>query len=103
MPERFQEVANNFAEWITYLWVLGLASMGGAVHYIHKISTTKAKFSFVVFLGEILTSAFVGIITFFLCDAANFSWQTTAAMVGISGHMGTRALFKLEQIWSKTL
>lgn len=103
MPERFQEAASNFAEWVTYLWVLGLASVGGAVHYIHKINTTKTRFSFVVFLGEILTSAFVGIITFFLCDAANFSWQTTAAMVGISGHMGTRALFKFEKLWKKTL
>lgn len=103
MPERIQEVATNFAEWITYLWVLGLASLGGAVHYFHKISTTKAKFSFIVLVGEILTSAFVGIITFFLCDAANFSWQTTAALVGISGHMGTRALFKFEKIWSNAL
>lgn len=103
MPEKFTELSASFTEWVTYLWVVGLSSLGGMVHYFHKISTTKAKFNFIVFVGEILTSAFVGIITFFLCDAANLSWQTTAAMVGISGHMGTRAIFKLEQIRNKIL
>lgn len=93
----------NFAEWVSYLWVVGLSSLGGIVHYFNVMRETKMKFNLFALIGEILTSAFVGIITFFLCDAAGLNWQMTAAMVGISGHMGTRAIFKFEKLWSKTL
>ncbi len=83
--------------WITYAWVLVLAGLGGFVNYMHKIRHGKARpWTIIEFIGELATSAFVGLLTFYLSQAAGFSSLITAALVGISGHMGSRALFLFE-------
>lgn len=103
MPEKFTDTVSWFSQVITWIWVFGIASWGGAVSYFHKITKHNLKFDTIRFIGEILTSAFVGIVTFLICDAANISWQLTAAFVGISGHMGTRAIFVLEKRYEQFL
>ena len=85
------------SQWVSWIWVIGLSGWGGAVSYFHKVDKYALKFSILKFIMEIATSAFVGVLTFLLCDAANISWEVTAAMVGVSGHMGTRALFMIEK------
>jgi len=50
-----------------------------------------------------MTSAFAGIITFYLCQAAGFSQLITAVMVAVTGHMGTRAIYQVERIVEKRL
>lgn len=86
---------------ITYLWVLVLSSFGGVVSFIHKIkSGASRKVNITELIGEIVTSGFAGVITFYLCEWASFSPPLTAALVGISGHMGSRALFRLER-WAE--
>ncbi len=83
---------------LTYAWVAALASWGGFVSYVRKVKIGEIhRYSIVEFLGEISTSGFAGIITFYLCEASNISPLITAAMVGISGHMGSRAIFLIEQ------
>lgn len=47
-------------------------------------------------VGEVLTSAFAGILTFWLCEASDINPLVTAALVGISGHMGSRAIYHME-------
>lgn len=85
-------------QWITYLWVIALSVWGGAVNYIRKVRTGATRpFNFMELVGEIFTSGFVGVITFWLCEAAGFDQLVTAAIVGISAHMGSRALFMLER------
>ena len=54
------------------------------------------KYSLVEFIGEVSTSAFAGVITFWLCEAGGINPLITAALVGVSGHMGSRAIFHLE-------
>ena len=44
---------------------------------------------------------FAGLITFWLCEAAQFNPLVTAALVGISGHMGSQAIYQLER-WAQT-
>lgn len=87
---------------ITYLWVIALAAWGGAVSFIRKVRLKEVRaFNVVEFIGEIVTSGFVGVLTFWLCEAANFNPLITAALVGITGHMGSRALFQMEKWASK--
>lgn len=84
--------------YITYLWVLGLACWGGTVNFIAKIKSGNARpFNITEFLGEILTSAFSGIITFYLCELSDTPPLMSAVFVAVSGHMGTRLIFKFEQ------
>jgi predicted CDP-diglyceride synthetase/phosphatidate cytidylyltransferase len=82
---------------ITYAWVIGLSAIGGLVSLVRRIREGKSQpHSVVEFIGEIMTSAFVGVITFYLCEAASVPGLMTAVMVAISGHMGTRALYMVE-------
>ena len=90
----------------TYLWVLALSVLGGIVSYKEK---RKAGFFFrtenkyldivafilvnlAVFILEIFTSAFSGILTFYICESANMDRLLTAAFVGLSGFAGGRML-----------
>lgn len=82
---------------ITYVWVFALAVLGGVVNFMRKLQQGHARaFNLVEFIGEIVTSAFAGVITFWMCEHAGLSPLITAAFVGISGHMGSRALFLFE-------
>lgn len=56
------------------------------------------SFSIVEFLAEIGASAFAGVITFWLCEHAEIPGLMTAALVGIAGHAGSRALYMIENI-----
>lgn len=86
---------------LTYAWVFMLAILGGVVNFMRKLQEGHVRvFNVVEFIGEIVTSAFSGVITFWLCENAGMSPLVTAAIVGISGHMGSRALFMFES-WLK--
>lgn len=86
---------------LTYAWVIVLSIWGGAVNFYQKVKAGEARpFNIVEFIGEICTSGFAGVITFYLCEAGGFTPLMTAVMVGISGHMGGRAIFQLERLVS---
>lgn len=87
---------------ITYAWVLLLSVWGGAVNFMRKLRSGKARpFNFAEFFGEVFTSGFAGLLTFWLCESAHFNQLWTAVLVGVSGHMGSKAIAHLEQ-WAET-
>jgi hypothetical protein len=82
------------------LWalMLGLAVVGGFVSWYAKVrrgdlSGTNLQ----ALIGELTTSAFAGVLTFFVCEAMNMAPLYTAATVGIAGHMGTKAIDLVER------
>ena len=82
---------------LTYGWVFMLAILGGVVNFMRKLQQGHARvFNLIEFIGEIVTSAFAGVLTFWLCEHASISPLMTAAFVGIAGHMGSRTMFVLE-------
>lgn len=88
--------------YITYLWVVLLASCGGFVNWLRKRKSGETRpFNFMELIGELITSAFSGMITFFLCEWSNTPPLLTAALVGISGHMGSRTIYLFEK-WVET-
>jgi hypothetical protein len=83
--------------WLTYLWVSGLALAGGFVNWIQKVRKGEARpFNIPELLGELATSGFVGVLTFFLCEAAGVSQPLSSFFIGVAGHMGSRAIFLAE-------
>lgn len=83
---------------ITYAWVFALSAWGGIVSFLRKQKAGTARpFNFAELIGEVATSAFAGVITFWLCEASGFNQLISAAFVGIAGHMGSRAIFHLER------
>lgn len=87
---------------LTYLWVFALSAWGGVVSFMQKLKNGKVRpFNFMELIGELFTSAFAGVITFWLAQSANIDGLITAALVGISGHMGSRAIGYFEH-WATT-
>jgi hypothetical protein len=84
-----------------YLWFVLLALWGGTVSYISRVRKNKTPFSLVELLGEWTISGFAGLITAYICAEMEFSFYVTAALTGICGHMGGRAIFILEN-WAQS-
>jgi hypothetical protein len=89
--------------WLTYAWVLMLSALGGFVSFARRVKAGQMSrpWGLAEFIGEVATAAFTGLITFYLCEAARLSPLLTAAFVGISGHMGSRAIYQFEMLFRK--
>jgi len=91
-------------ELITYLWVLALSCWGGIANYIRNMkSGYVTQFSLPEIVGEIVISGFTGVLTFWLCELSSFPPLLTAALVGVSGHMGSRAITLLESHFKRRM
>lgn len=83
---------------LTYAWIFMLSMWGGVVSFFQKVRDGKTRASNIMeFFGELSTSAFVGLATFYLCEFSDVDRLLTAVFVAVSGHMGTKAVFLLEQ------
>lgn len=85
---------------LTYLWVILLSAWGGVVSFYAKFKRGEVRAcNFIELTGEIVTAGFAGVLTFWFAEAANLNPLITAALVGISGHMGSRAIYAME-LWA---
>jgi hypothetical protein len=79
----------------TYLWVIGIAALGGLVGALNKTNTFT--------LGEVvkatLTSGFTGFLAFCACFEAGAATGWTLFAVGVAGLMGKRAWDDMENIF----
>lgn len=84
----------------TYWWVAALAIWGGIVRVIREVKLGGKTFWQIIlaFVAESIVSAFAGMLVFFLCESSNIPRMYTAALVGIAGYMGGRALNLIETI-----
>jgi LydA holin phage, holin superfamily III len=81
---------------ITYLWVVGLACAGGAVKYLNN---PNRDFSIFVLVRDLTTAAFMGLVTFWLCQWTNINGPLSAVLIATAGLMGNRATKELEYIY----
>ena len=83
---------------ITYVWVMALSAFGGLVSFSRKLRDGAVRAVNVTeFVGEIVTSAFAGLLTFWLCESSGMDKLISAVMIAVSGHMGSRAIFRVER------
>lgn len=82
--------------------VLALAIFGGAVSWWAKVRAGQlGMWSLTHLIGELATSAFAGLLTFWASEAAGLPQLVTICLVGIAGHMGARAIGMFEAWASK--
>lgn len=105
--ERESSVISGLIEWfqsilplITTFW---LAAWGGVVRHVQGLRESGKNFSFREFLFDLIISAFVGFLTYYLCLYANITGPLQAILIATSGHMGTRALSGFENFRDRIL
>lgn len=82
-----------------YGLMLGLALFGGVVNWYSKVRKGELHVTSIsALIGELATSAFSGLLAFYLCEWKQVDPVLTAAIVGIAGHMGTRGITWVESI-----
>lgn len=83
----------------TYAWVLALSIWGGLARHLQRRKSGEATRAFLLeFACDLIYSSFCGLLTFYMCQATQIDLMTTAALVGISGHMGSRLIFAMESM-----
>lgn len=88
---------DTLAGGLYYTWFVLIAIIGGTVNYIGRIRRGEVNaFSVAELLGEWLVSGFIALLTAYLCIEMEFSWEITAFLCGIAGHMGGRGIYLLE-------
>jgi hypothetical protein len=82
-----------------YGFILGVALLGGLVSWAAKVRAgTLRAWNLMALVGELSTSAFAGLLCFWFCEWQSLDPLLTASLVGVAGHMGTRALILAERM-----
>lgn len=85
--------------WLTYLWVCLIAAWGGLVRFLNSMRERKESLgaSLITLLTGLITSVFVGVLTFYACEIASVDKLYTAICVAITGHLGAHAMQMFER------
>lgn len=82
--------------------ILGIALLGGLVRWISAIKRKEAgMLSISSLVGELVISAFAGLLTFWLCESFGVNPLWTAAAAGLAGHAGGSGIAWLERTAKK--
>lgn len=80
-----------------YGFILGVALLGGLVSWFARVRKGETQaWNLSQLIGELSTSAFAGLIAFWICEWSGAPALLGAALIGIAGHMGTRAISTFE-------
>jgi len=92
---------------ITYGWIVVLAMLGGLVKFMDKLNNSKEPkpLKYIIFrlIAEMITSGFAGIITVLLCVYWGMPIVLIAAIAGIAGHLGGKAIDTFILIWKSII
>lgn len=81
-----------------YGLVLGVSVLAGVVSWMDKVRRGHLHaWNIMAFVGEVATACLAGLLCFWLCEWQDYPRNLTAALTGLSGYMGTRALVLLER------
>ena len=91
-----------FNDGVGYLWFIMLAAWGGTVNYITRLKNGH-QFKWLELISEWMISAFSGLLTAYACAESELSWNVTAVMVGVAGHMGGQGIYLVQNAVKKRL
>jgi hypothetical protein len=94
-------VITAFADWSTWAVMTAISLLGGFASFYQKMKNGHVRvWNLTELIGELTISAFVGIVFFNLCQHYGIDLNMTVAIVGISSHMGTKAIMLCERALS---
>lgn len=81
-----------------YAAMLAIAVLGGLVSFYAKVRAgSVGAFNVMHLIGELATSAFAGLLAFWLAESMNTPQMLTICLVGVAGHMGARGIGMFEE------
>jgi hypothetical protein len=80
-----------------HLAVLGMTMLGGFAGWYVKVRKGESKVSVFALIGEMAVSSLAGFGAFFICDWLGGPIGVAAAIAGMTGYMGGRALEAAEK------
>lgn len=86
-----------------YVYTIFLSTWGGIVNYVTRVRQGGTKFNLRDLVYDLVVSTFAGLLTYMLCEASNVSGPTSAILIAISGHMGTRAIAGFEELYNRVV
>ena len=99
MNEEVRQVAEmakspDTYHWLTYMWVFVVSGWGGLVRFLNSMRDRKetAREAILTLITGLVTSTFVGVLTFWMCEMADFPPLATAVCIAVTGHAGAEAL-----------
>ena len=85
-----------------YGLILAIAMLGGFVRWYNAVRRgDSAVYDLRILVGELFTSAFIGILAFWACEAMNVQPLVTAAIAGMAGHAGVSGLMWAEKVMKR--
>ena len=85
-----------------YGLILAIAMLGGFVRWYNAVRRGEsAAYDLRTLVGELFTSAFIGILTFWACEAMSVQPLVTAALAGMAGHAGVSGLLWAERVMKR--
>lgn len=89
-----------------FSWALliGLSLWGGLASFMRKMKDGHVRaFNITELVGELTVSGFTGVVVANVCNSIGTGEPMKYALVGITSHMGSRALFRLESVVNQKL
>lgn len=87
----------------TYIFVISLASISGAIKCISNVTYKKEPFNLLQLVSDMLTGGLAGLMAFWICDSFNITDAKVYVIVTISGIMGIRAWNEFETLVKQIL
>ena len=82
-----------------YGLILAIAMLGGFVRWYNAVRRGQSvAYDLRTLVGELFTSAFIGILVFWGCEAMGVQPLVTAALAGMAGHAGVSGLMWAERL-----
>lgn len=82
-----------------YGLILAIAMLGGFVRWYNAVRRGQSvAYDLRPLVGELFTSAFIGILVFWGCEAMGVQPLVTAALAGMAGHAGVSGLMWAERL-----
>ena len=81
----------------TWILVLIMSSIGGFVNWVSKYKK-GVEMSVMELIGELATSASVGVTAFMVATAYGYPVLTSVAASSVAGHLATRIIFSVQSI-----
>ena len=79
--------------------ILAIAMLGGFVRWYNAVRRGQSvAYDLRTLVGELFTSAFIGILVFWGCEAMGVQPLVTAALAGMAGHTGVSGLMWAERL-----